>query len=77
MLSFGWIECCERCQLGHQWGIPDLARGDVVHDRLRDLFLFVVMIKDDRTILRADIVALTIQGRGIMDGEEHLQKITK
>src|SRR5215469_8135966 len=73
VLRLGFPEVPYRRHLGDDLAGPQ-ARGVQVGDRLlRHLLLLVAGIKDRRTVACADIVALTVPRRGVVDLEEVLE----
>src|SRR6516162_1244276 len=73
VLWFGFPEVADRRHLGDDLARPQARRVHVGDRLLRHLSLLVARIEDRRTVACADIVALTIPRRGIVDLEEILQ----
>src|ERR687897_2333287 len=75
VLGLGLPERDGLADLGHHLAGPQ-ARGVDVGDRvLGDLALLVARVEDLRAVAGADVVALAILGRGIVDLEEELQDV--
>src|SRR5690606_20474957 len=68
-------EPLERSQLGHDRIVIEVAAGQVVHEASHRLALRLVAVVDRGTVLRADIVTLAVQGRGIVHGEEDREDV--
>lgn len=62
---------------GHNRVIPELGSGDVGDFVLGDSFLLRRVIEDGRAVLCAHVIALAIERRRVMDGEEHVEQIGK
>jgi hypothetical protein len=75
VLRLGLPERDGLADLGHDLAGPD-PRGLDVGDRvLRDLALLVARVEDLRPVTRADVVALAILGRRVVDLEEELEDV--
>jgi hypothetical protein len=75
VLGLGLPERHRLADLRHDLAGPQ-ARGVDVGDRvLGDLALLVARIEDLRAVARADVVALTVLGRRIVDLEEELEDV--
>ena len=48
---------------------------ELAHDLVGGAPLLVVMIENGRAILRADVAALAIQGRGVVEREEDAEQV--
>jgi len=76
VIILGSVEGFERFGLSYDGSIPDSRCIDFLDDLLSSHFLFVVMVEDDRTILTANIIALTVQCLRVMHREEDLQDLS-
>src|SRR4051794_15205525 len=75
VLGLGLPERDSLADLGHDLAGPQ-ARGVDVGDRvLGDLALLVARVEDLRAIARADVVALAVLGRRVVDLEEELEDV--
>lgn len=66
------IERHRRQKLSHNGLLVFFACGERVNDLLGGLALFLALIKDDRAVLGAKIVALAVELRGVV----HPEKVT-
>lgn len=64
-----------REQFRDQGSRPDCLRGQFVHNPPGRIPLRISAVEDDGSVLGADVGALPVQGRGIMDREEHRQDV--
>src|SRR5262245_31602092 len=74
MIILSRVESVEFRQLSHNRLVPDFLLCDFSHDLFRDGFLLRRVIEDCGAILSADIGALTIQSRWIVDRKEDFEQ---
>jgi hypothetical protein len=75
VLRLGFPEIADRCHLGHDFARPEAGGVHVDYGVFRDTLLLIICVEDRRAISRADIVALAIARRRIMDLKEEFQQI--
>ena len=75
VIIFGHVEFVELGHFGHDGLVPDVLVVQLLDGFLGNLLLFIVVIEDRGTILRADIIALAIHRGRIVDGKEDIQNI--
>src|SRR5262245_6614631 len=61
VIILGRIKYLSRADLRHNRRIPDPLSGEFSNDFFSNLFLFLVVVENDRTVLCTDVCALTIQ----------------
>src|SRR5215813_8326225 len=74
MIFLRLVESVEFRHLSHNRLVPDFLACDVSDDFVSDGFLLRRVIEDRGAILRADIGALTIQSRRIVDRKEDFEQ---
>ena len=77
MIVFGSIEGLRGGDFGDDWGVKHVVRGEGGNQVLCRGFLIGGMVEDHGSVLRADVVALAVEGRGIVNGKKHVQEISK
>src|SRR6266516_4883896 len=75
MVVLGDVESRRGHELGHDGTVKGALLGEFANERLSGHLLRVGMVENRRTILSAHIVALPIQGRRIVNGEEDLKQV--
>src|SRR3954453_5615481 len=75
VLRLGLPEGDGLAHLGHHLAGPQSRRVDVGDRLLRDLALLVARVEDLGAVARADVVALAVLGRRVVDLEEELQDV--
>ena len=73
VIAFGDVKHRRRHNLGHDGIAPEPGAVELRDDVFRERFLFRRVIEDRRTVLGADVVALTVESRGIVNHKEHFQ----
>jgi len=73
VVPFRRIECRERLDLGHDRIVVQLLRLHLGDGFARNPRLVIRVREDDGAILRADVAALTILRRRIVNREEHVE----
>src|SRR5688572_13140266 len=77
MIGLGDEELVQRLERRHNGGTEDACLIQLFDVGLGDAFLVVVCIKNRRSILSSDIIALPVQSRGVVgDREVNLQQLT-
>ena len=71
--SFAWIKMRQRLQLRDERCVPYVGDADFAHHFLRYGFLTCIVVKNDRPVLCAAIIALTVERRGVVNGEKYFQ----
>jgi hypothetical protein len=74
MLGFGFPENTGRRHLGDNRGGPQPRCLDVGDGVARNALLVVIEIEDRRTVAGADVVALAVLRRRVVDLEEEFQQ---
>ena len=74
MIGLGRIELCGRCDLGHNRRLEVAARVQLGNELLGERLLLGLRVEHARSVLRADVVALSVELRRIVDEEEDLEK---
>ncbi len=77
MVLFGRVKVLERGDFRHDGPRKDLRGVELLLVLFGGLSLLIGVIKDGRAVLRAHIVALLIERRGIVSLPEHFQKVLK
>ena len=77
MVAFGWIEFGERLQGCHNGILEALGLVQFFDERRGFFPLLIIGVENRRAILRTDIVALAIQCRRVMGGEENRHEIAE
>ena len=75
MLGLGLPEIADRLDLGDHLARPQARSIDVGDGLLGDPLLRLVDVVDRRAVGRADVVALPVLGRRVVDLEEELQQV--
>src|SRR5690606_32548854 len=75
VVLLGGVERVQRRDLGHDRRVPDLLGLQLRDHFLRDPLLLLGMIEDRGAVLRADVGALAVQRRGVVDREEDAQQV--
>src|SRR6478672_7871528 len=75
VLGFGFPEGPRRGDLGDDLAGPDAGGVDVLDRVFGDRALLVVRVEDRRPVAGADVVALAVHRRGIVDLEEELEQV--
>ncbi len=70
---WSWIKMLKRFDFSDDI-VPNFFAGEVFDDFFGNHFLIVVVVKDGGAILRADIVALTVERRRVVDGEKNFHQ---
>jgi len=73
VLRFGLPEITDRLDVRHHLARPQAGGVDVGDGLFGDPFLGVVLVVDRRAVARADIVALAVRRRRVVDLEEQFQ----
>jgi hypothetical protein len=73
VVIFGWIEVGEFGDFGDNRRLELIGLLERLNYILSDLFLFLRMVKNGRTVLGAYIVALTIKCGGVMGLEKDFE----
>ena len=74
VVFLGGVESRQGRNFGDDGIGPEFFRHQLSDDLPGDGFLFRGVVKNDRTVLRTDISALTVKRGGGMNGEENLQE---
>src|SRR5579871_3010217 len=74
MLGLGLPEWTDRLEFGHHLARPQPRSLDIGDGVERDALLLVVGEEDCRTVAGADVVALPVSGRRIVDLEKELEQ---
>src|SRR5205085_5640715 len=74
MVVLGRVESVERRDLGHDGRVPYMRAVHLGDDLLGRLALLGAVVEDGRAILRANVRALTVQGRRVVYGEEDFEQ---
>jgi len=75
VLGLGFPEIADRRHFGHHLARPNTRGVDFGYGVVRDVLLFIIGVEDRRAIACADIVALAVACRRIMNLEEEYQQI--
>ena len=77
MVAFRWIEFGERLQGCHNGIFKALGLVQFFDERRGFVPLLIIGVENRRAVLRTDIVALAIQCRRVMSGEENRHQIAE
>src|SRR5690349_20531553 len=75
MVTFRRIEFIERFYFRDDRLVVNFGVGNFPDDFLGGLFLYGRVVENRRTVRRADVVALTIQGRRVVHREKDAQEV--
>lgn len=75
VVILGGVEGLEREDLRHHRVRPELLGFELTDDFQRCRLLFGQGGEDGGAVLRADIIALAVEGGGVVNGEEDVQKV--
>src|SRR6185369_1035233 len=74
VLGLGLPERSGGCHLGDNLARPEAGSIDIGDGVFRDPLLLVIRIEDGRPVARSPVVALAVQGRGIVNLEKEFQQ---
>src|SRR3954468_10318891 len=77
MFRFGFPEVARRRHFGDHLARPQPGRVDVGDSVQRDALLLIVDVEDRRPVAGADVIALAVLRRRIVDLEEELQQVAE
>jgi hypothetical protein len=73
LFGFGFVEMLKRDELGDNGIGPEF--GDLGHGAFGDLLLLGAGIKDDRAVVGANVIALAVEGGGVVDGPKNVEDV--
>ena len=75
MVVFSDIELIELGNCGDDWFVPYSGFGDLLDGFFYNPLLFFGVVVNSGAVLGADIPALTVEGGGVVDGEEDVEDV--
>ena len=77
MIIFGDVECGGGRYFGHDWIVESLSCSQFANHLFGRFALFLGVIEDGGAVLRPCIVALPVERRRIVDGEEDFENVAE
>ena len=75
VIIFCHIERVQWDDFGNDGIVKDLLCLKLLDHTLCNILLFLVVLKDRRAVLRADVRTLAVERGGIVDAEENIQQV--
>ncbi len=75
MVVLGRIECVEFSDFGDDWVGEDFLVGELLDHVFGDLFFFFSSIENCGTVLGAAVVALAVEGCGVVGCKENMEYV--